>query len=107
MRYSNLGLRDKGDSCLVHDYESFIQILIALSCRSMPAPKRLHGSGVGSAQEGTAGPKPVRASDINSLPKIPSSLIIVTSRNKTPGKPIRQTWRTAENSVVIEHCDLK
>lgn len=83
MRYSNLRLRDKGDSCLLRYSEGFIQILIAISYRSTPAPKRLHGSGVGSAQEGTAGPKPVHASDINSLPRISSSLIIVTSRDKS------------------------
>lgn len=39
MRYSNLGLRDKGDSCLVHYYESFIQILIALSYSSTPTQR--------------------------------------------------------------------
>lgn len=82
VRYSNLRLRDRGDSFLLHYYESFIQILIALSYRSMPAQKRLHGSGVGSAHKGTGGPTPVHTSDINNLSKIPSSLIIVINRNK-------------------------
>lgn len=84
MKYGNLGLRNKGDNGLLHyiavssksRYLAHRGLHLSLrACMTvlLPLPRR--------AQQAPTSAVP--AGGINSLPKIPNCLLIVTSRNQS------------------------